>query len=364
MRPGHNPLHFTQQTIFFSLVLLLIGCENNDSDAPVPILVGNTNEWLIPSNQVFDGGPGKDGIPALTTPNMINVSEVNYLKDDDLVVGYKFGNDVRAYPHPILDWHEIINDEVNGHPIAIIYCPLTGTATGWERTLKGQVTTFGVSGLLYNTNVIPYDRLTDSNWSQMRLDCVNGELNSTPASVFQVIETTWSTWKAMYPQSKVASTETGFARTYGLYPYGSYRTNNDSFLFPFSPKDERLPNKERVLGVIVDNKAKAYRFTHFENGLDLLLDSFNGKNLIIVGSKPDNFLMAFDVSGSDIASLTFEVEKSSGASIILKDNEGDLWDVFGEAVDGPRKGTKLKSVNSYIGYWFSWGAFYPGIEIF
>lgn len=352
------------RNLIWIAALCINGCGDNGND-PSSIRVID-NEWLVPNGEVFDGGPGKDGIPALTEPTMISIDQADYLSENDLVVGYKRGNDVRAYPHPILDWHEIINDKVNGHPIAIVYCPLTGTATGWERTIKGTVTTFGVSGLLYNTNVIPYDRLTDSNWSQMRLDCVNGELKSTKAETFHTVETTWSTWKKLYPQSKVVSTQTGFSRNYGVYPYGSYRTNNSSFIFPFSPRDTRLPSKERVLGVIINEKVKAFRFSTFEEGIRAVKDTFNGVDIIVIGSKPDNFIVAFESRLSDgtILNIGEETASSVTTAIVFTDTEGNQWDIFGEAVDGPRKGQRLKEVTSFIGYWFTWGSFYPGVEIF
>ena len=109
-----------------------------------------TVDWLIPINEVLDGGPGKDGIPALENPENIGVNDIHFLSDSDLVIGFSSGNQARAYPHKILDWHEIINDEVNGKKLAVTYCPLTGTGIGWKRSIDGQTTTFGVSGLLYN----------------------------------------------------------------------------------------------------------------------------------------------------------------------------------------------------------------------
>ncbi|MEM6806653.1 MAG: DUF3179 domain-containing (seleno)protein, partial [Bacteroidota bacterium] len=133
---------------------------------------GGSDDWLVPQDEVFDGGPGKDGIPSIDEPRFIDADAANFISENDLVVGYADGNEAKAYPHVILDWHEIVNDETNNFPHAIVYCPLTGSATGWERTIDGKKTTFGVSGLLYNTNIIPYDRETDSNWSQMSLKCV------------------------------------------------------------------------------------------------------------------------------------------------------------------------------------------------
>ncbi|MEX1240347.1 MAG: DUF3179 domain-containing protein [Cyclobacteriaceae bacterium] len=352
-----------------AVILVSITACNDSDPGSGPGNSGNSSGgggWSISSSEVFDGGPGKDGIPALTMPEMVSVNEASYLKDDDLVVGYKRGDDVRAYPHPILDWHEIINDEVDSHPIAIIYCPLTGTGTGWERTINGEVTTFGVSGLLYNTNIIPYDRLTGSNWSQIRLDCVNGELRGETAKTFHVVETTWKTWREMFPQTKVVSTKTGFSRNYGLYPYGAYKTNHSSFLFPFEPKDGRLPAKERVLGVIIKGKAKVYTFGAFDAEVVVYEDNFNGTDLVIAGSQVHNFMVAFERRLEDGTILSFSPAPFAQgvSSVILHDNEGNTWDIFGNPGEVSRTGQRLTPVISFIGYWFSWGAFYPSPEIF
>jgi len=249
--------------IFPFIVLVNDGCKKNSSGpgGPGGSLGSGSDEWLIPRNRVVDGGPGKDGIPALSNPQFVTVSQATYLSDNDLVVGYRKGNDIRAYSHNILNWHEIINDDVTGDKLAVVYCPLTGTATGWNRMLSSGETTFGVSGLVYNTNVIPYDRKTNSNWSQMLLKSVNGSLSGTEVSNFQVIETAWKTWKEMFPNSKVISTSTGFNRNYSSYPYGDYRTNHNSLLFSIEPDDGRIPRKERVLGIIKEGKSKVYRFS-------------------------------------------------------------------------------------------------------
>ena len=360
-------------------IVLLVGCGGDDSE-PVSSAgnqgTGNTGGknpvdlsiWSIPKNEVFDGGPGKDGIPALENPAMITANEATYLAENDLVVGVKMGNDVRAYPHPILDWHEIINDKVGTTDLAVIYCPLTGTATAWGRTFNGTTTTFGVSGLLYNTNVIPYDRATDSHWSQMRLDCVNGLLREEKAETFHSVETTWKTWKKMYPTTKVVSLQTGFARSYGVYPYGDYKTNNNKILFPYSPVDNRLPNKERVLGLVAPGStvlAKAYRFGNFDAPISVKHDNFFGLQIVLAGSTTNNFLVAFESKTQDGSSLTLSAaDFSQGATAsILQDTEGNTWNIFGEAISGPRTGQKLKPLTGFIGYWFSWASFYPGIEI-
>ena len=150
-------------------------------------------DWSIPTDDVRDGGPGKDGIPSVDNPQFSTAGEASYLSDNDLVIGMVNGTQVKAYPHPILDWHEIVNDELDGIAVAMTYCPLTGSGIAWDCELDGERTTFGVSGLLFESNLIPYDRKTNSNWSQMRLDCVNGPLQGQKINTFPIIETTWGT---------------------------------------------------------------------------------------------------------------------------------------------------------------------------
>ncbi len=338
------------------LLILGMGCKKDDP---------TDGEWLIPSEEVRDGGPGKDGIPAISNPEFAKTTEINFLQDNDLVIGIKHNGTIRAYPHPILDWHEIVNDKIEDLTFAITYCPLTGTGIGWNRRLNGRETTFGVSGLLYNSNLIPYDRATDSNWSQMRLDCVNGELMGKRISMVQIVETSWANWKARYPDTEVMTTETGHDRDYDRYPYGSYRTNSQ-LIFPIDIQDDRLPLKERVLGIIRNGKAKVYRFSDFaESGNQVIQDEFEGQQIVIVGNRTDNFLLAFGRELADGTLLEFssanDTEKSEA---ILVDQEGNYWDIFGEAIEGPRSGEVLPITESYIGYWFSWGAFYPNAEIY
>ncbi len=222
-----------------------------------------SGEWLVPQNQVLSGGPGKDGIPALKNPEFLNRIEASYMNDEDLVLGVVVGSEARAYPHKILDWHEIINDKVQDRSIVITYCPLTGTGIGWNQDQKGITSTFGVSGLLYNSNLVPYDRETDSYWSQMRLDCIKGSRKGEKIETFQLIETTWKTWKKAYPNTRVVSSNTGYSRNYSRYPYGNYKTDA-SVYFPISTKDSRLHAKEVVHGIILNDKAVIYRFEHFQ----------------------------------------------------------------------------------------------------
>ncbi|PHN04622.1 DUF3179 domain-containing protein [Flavilitoribacter nigricans] len=336
-------------------------------DGPVPVPPEEPDpvdppEWLIPEDEILDGGPGRDGIPALFSPFFISAEEATYLADEDIVLGLKFGGEIRAYPHLILDWHEIVNDRLGEEHICITYCPLTGTGVAWDRKLNGELTDFVISGLLYNSNMIAYNRETDSNWSQMLLRCVNGEQIGERIKTYQLIETTWKTWKTLWPETKVLSRATGHNQNYNTYPYGNYRTNNNTLIFPVDIEDNRLPWKERVLGVVSGGSAKAFRFeTLPETGIGVINDGLPGKNIVVAGSREKELLVAFGRKLDDGKNLTFTPVQDA-LPVIMTDQEGNRWNIFGEAVSGPRQGTKLPHVDAFIGYWVAWGAFYPGLK--
>jgi hypothetical protein len=348
-------------TIIVLFIFISVSCSKDDASSEEKDNGGN-GEWLVPENEVYDGGPGKDGIPALSNPRFVGPHEVEYLSDNDLVLGFVKNGIARAYPHKIMDWHEIVNDNYGDLKISVIYCPLTGTGTGWNREINRTVTTFGVSGLLYNSNIIPYDRETDSNWSQMLLKAVNGPLKGTPAETFNLVETRWDTWKSMYPQTQVTSEQTGHNRNYSRYPYGDYKTSN-SLIFPVNNDDSRLHNKERVLGILIEGKAKAYSIDYFDSSISLIIDTFEGIDLVIAGSKEMNFIVAFQRADANGHPIQFTAVQDS-MPVIIRDSEGNFYDVFGMAVDGPRKGDHLVPVTGFMGYWFAWAAFYPEIELF
>ena len=226
-----------------------------------------TPGWAIPTNTIFQA-TGLDAIISLQNPAFeeytLKQTEEFYLKDTDLVIGLSVNGEIKAYPHIVLDWHEIINDDIGGVPLAVTYCPLTGTGKIWDRKLSdGSSTTFGVSGFLYNSNIMPFDRATNSIWTQLDNKCVNGELINEEVEVYPFVETTWATWKTLFPRPVILTEDTGGGRNYQEYPYGDYRTNHDFLAFPVSVDDDRLPRKERVYGIIADGKAKVYRMDTF-----------------------------------------------------------------------------------------------------
>lgn len=339
------------------LILAIISCGNNNGG-----ISNGDFEWLIPESEILDGGPGKNGIPSIDEPNFTQATEVNFLSDAALVVAINYGDEARAYPHQILDWHEIVNDKIQDVSLALTYCPLTGTGIGWDRNLDGKETTFGVSGLLFNTNLIPYDRASGSNWSQMKHECVHGPLAGTKINILHVVEMSFGSFKKMYPNGRVMNEDTGFNRTYGDYPYGDYRTN-EQVIFPISNEDNRLPKKKRVLGLVLEGKVKAYTFDHFPgNAITMKQDQVGNRPVLIVGSETQNFLTAYYIDkGEETLEMTLV---TNNLPIIMKDQFGNSYDLFGNVVAGPELGTRLEAPLNYIGYWFSWASFNEEVEVF
>lgn len=331
----------------------------------------DTENMLIPASEIVDGGPGKDGIPSIDNPDFEPLGAVNYIPDDRLVIGVRIDDEIRAYPHQILDWHEIINDRIGDKSIALVHCPLTGTGMCWNREIGGEVTEFGVSGLLFRNNLIAYDRNSDSLWPQMQLRSAQGELKGQNIETFQVIETTWATWKTLYPESLVHTRNTGFNRNYGGYTYGqNYLVDHNFILFPITNRDDRLRNKVRVHGIIDSDTGdfnadvKVYEINKFGNGINIIEDHVGDNDYLIVGSSEFNFAAAFLLDPVNSSSaLQFEAVQDQ-LPVVMQDNDGNLWDIFGYAVEGPREGEQLTSARSYNGYWFAWADFFPDLDIY
>lgn len=348
--------------IIFILVLLISACNqvNTDTESEVDVPDNTDSEWLIPSDEVVDGGPGKDGIPSVDSPKFSPVDETTYIQDDRLIIGLKIGDEVRAYPHQILDWHEIVNDQIGEEYFSVTYCPLTGTGIVWDRVIEGGIAEFGVSGLLFRNNLIAYDRNTNTNYSQMQIRGVKGPLSGvTLKTNYATVQTTWRTWKKMYPQSKVLSKQTGFGRNYGGYAYGeSYLNDEEYILFPVKNENERLPGKTVVHAFIPkavssdEMEIRVFVKEEMSKEVGVINEDYEGNSIVAAGSQNHNFIVSFHRNLADGTTLTFQPVQNR-LPIIMTDDEGNEWNIFGEAVSGPRKEEKLTPTKSYDGYWFA-----------
>ncbi len=355
--------HYFFLYVLAMLSTILFSCSSNSFNSVNTPSPGDSAQWLVPVSDVFDGGPGKDGIPSLENPTMISAGSATYLSDGDLVAGVLINGDAQAFPHMIMEHHEIANVEIGGSHVSVSFCPLTYSSIGWDRTLEGSLTTFGVSGLLYKNNLVHYDRLTDSNWSQMLNKSINGSFITEELETFKVVETTWGTWKRMYPETLVLSRNTGHNRNYGPALYGDYSVNNSNILFPIRNDDGRIEKKERLHGIIVNDQVKAFRFSSFTEGITTFNDTYRGQDLVITGSAVDDFIVSYRRDMPDGTVLRFQPVQNA-LPIIMTDGEGTSWDIFGNGISGPREGEHLTKANSYIAFWFAWGDFYPAPELF
>ncbi|MEQ8702304.1 MAG: DUF3179 domain-containing (seleno)protein [Phaeodactylibacter sp.] len=225
-------------------------------------------DWQIPTAYVGQG-TGFDGIPALDEPPFINYSPISidpdhpfYMEDEDLVIVVSQNGETKIYPHKILDWHEVINDEVGGTLVTVTYCPLTGTGKVWKRSTADMDAGFGVSGLLYNSNLLSFDRATESFWHQLEATAVFGDRMEERLELLPFVETSWGTWRGLSPSPLIMSEETGYNRDYTDYPYGDYKSSA-LVAYPLLYDDDRLPKKQRVFSVIVNGKARVYQFSDF-----------------------------------------------------------------------------------------------------
>ena len=195
-------------------VLALVGILLGVSVYSFAMSAGSANGFdlsnsSLPPEEIIRGGPPRDGIPALTDPKMIAAGDANFLKPADRIVGITLKGQSRAYPISILNWHEIVNDNIDGQQYAVTYCPLCGTAVAFDATIDGDSTEFGVSGLLYNSDVLLYDRDTESLWSQILSEAVSGERIGSKLTLLPVSHTTWRDWREKHPDTLVLSDDTG-----------------------------------------------------------------------------------------------------------------------------------------------------------
>lgn len=349
------------KTIFvlplFSLLVYIAGCTSVVDDNSTAPPSSEDSEWLIPSDQVYVGS-GRDEIASIDDPDFSSVSEIDFLEDQDLVLGIKIDNEVKAYPHKVINYHEIVNDRVAGTPVSVTFCPLTGSALAWNRTVDGDITTFGVSGLIHKNNLIAYDRKTESYWSQMMNLSVKGQMQNEVPQTYQLVEMTWTSWKTAFPESLVLTGNTGYDWNYLSNPYGdNYPNDNNNILFPIEREDDRLERKTLGHGLFYNSSLHVFPIEKFPSNIKVINRIIAGNNIVVAGSSKNQLVVSFSRKLDDGTILTFR-ESSEELPIIMEDGEGNKWNIFGEAVDGPRKGAKLNLVPSYNAYWFAWADFF------
>jgi hypothetical protein len=325
--------------------------------------------------EILSGGPPKDGIPAIDDPQFVPVAEADaWLKPVEPVILFQVGDDARAYPIQILMWHEIVNDLVGGVPVVVTFCPLCNTAIAFERTVDGRVLNFGTTGRLRYSNLIMYDRPTESWWQQANGEAIAGELTGKrlafrPASIIA-----WADFKSAFPTGTVLSRDTGYQRLYGSNPYAGYDdVNNPPFLYRGPETPGALPPVARVLTIDRDGEAAAYPYDVLKE-VRVVNDSVGGTAVVVMwaagtASALDSNTVA---GGRDVGAASAFARELDGRTLtfsfdaqrIVDDETGSEWSVLGQAIGGELAGKALTPVVAINHFWFSWAAFRPETRIY
>ena len=338
--------------------------------------IGWNTDWSkhsIEYHDLLSGGPPRDGIPPIDQPKFIeNQLAAQWLKPNDPVIALEINGDARAYPLQILTWHEIVNDVVGEIPVTITFCPLCNSAIVFKRNHQGITYDFGTSGLLRHSDLIMYDRQTESLWQQFTGEAIVGVMTGEQLMMIPSGLIGFEQFQAAYPAGKILSKETGYSREYGRNPYPGYDDiRNNPFLFR-DPLDERLPAMARVVTVSDGKYHNAYPVELLEK-LGVIHHQLGNQAVVIFHQ--DGVSSALDTTrianGDDVGAtgvfvplvgkqeLTFIKERG-----FVDEQTGSHWNIVGQAILGPLKGKQLERLVHADQFWFSWGAFRPDTLIY
>jgi hypothetical protein len=276
---------------------------------------------LVPVNEILSGGPPRDGIPAINQPKFETAADADWMRDKDRVLALIVGGQAKAYPIGILNWHEIVNDKVGDQHFVVTYCPLCGTGVVFAANIADTVLQFGVSGLLYNSDVLLYDRNSESLWSQLLGKSVSGKLKGVNLPQLPAAHTTWKDWQQRHPDTLVLSRNTGFNRDYRKSPYSGYEKTRRLYFKVSNKAPADYHPKERVIGLEIDGFFKAYPYSELsKNGQAVFSDTIAGQKV----------------------KIQWNEEAQSGG--VTNEN-----------------GEDLPVISSF---WFAWFTFHPDTEIF
>lgn len=257
----------------------------------------------IPIKQIKDGGPPKDGIPSIDQPKFIAADEAK-LSAQARILGVKIHGVAKAYPVAIMNYHEIVNDEFKGQPVVITYCPLCGSGVAFDAQVAGKARTFGVSGLLYNSDVLLYDRQSETLWSQIKMEGIAGPLAGEELTMVPTSNTTWHDWKKRHPGSLVLSQDTGYRRNYARNPYPGYNEAKDLY-FEVENESSQYHPKETIIGLEINGKFKAYPFSELAKAdKRKIKDSFQDQVLFIEYDKKNQSARIENEKGEELPALT------------------------------------------------------------
>lgn len=302
-----------------------------------------------------------DAIPPIHRPVYEPAAEAAWLSEQDLVIGYAAGGSAWAYPLRILNFHELVNDELAGEPILVSYCPLCYSGVVYSRRLGGRVLRFGNTSALYESDLVMVDYQTGSYWWQVAGEAIVGPLTGARLQPLPSLTTTWGQWRDLHPQTLVLSRRTGYNRDYDRDPFRGYQdfVDQGAFLFPVSEAgmDPRLSPGARVLVLEVGGEVRAYPLEALAPGV--VEDRVGGEEVVV-------FLVEEGPSGAAFRPLVEGMRLSFmwEDGVFVDRETGSAWDLTGRAIDGPLRGAQLEALPTKTSFWFAVVAAVPHIEVF
>lgn len=328
---------------------------------------------LIPIDDLVAGGPPPDGIPPIDQPQFDKVQDVTWLSDADPVLSLTVAEETRAYPIAIMTWHEIVNDEVGGSPVAVTYCPLCNSGVAFHRIVDGERLDFGTSGMLYADNLVMYDRQTQSLWPQLTGLASVGAMTGTQLEAIPMGAVGWAQFRDAHPDALVLSRQTGHDRDYGSNPYVGYDEPDGSLLAPIpGGTDDRLLVKERVVGLGEGSEAVAVtRQLVAESGVLQVPVADRPVTLWHLPGQASALDAASIEESRDIGTVAAFSPRVRGqqltwrreGTVFVDIQTGSRWNIAGVAVSGPLEGARLEPVRHLDTFWFAWVAFQPGTRL-
>ncbi len=324
---------------------------------------------------IVSGGVPRDGIPPLHNPKFVAVAAAAvWLRDREPVIALEVNGDVRAYPLQVMTWHEIVNDTVGGVPVAVTFCPLCNSAIAFERRVDGTTLDLGTTGKLLNSDLIMWDRQTESWWQQLTGDAIVGSFTGKRLEPLSTSLIAWGQFQRTFPGGRVLSRETGFSRPYGENPYAGYDDVGSSpFLFR-GRTDGRLSAMARVVTVTRAAEDVAYPYETLQQ-LQAVHDKVSGADIVVLwapgaasaldtGHIPDGR----EVGATGVFDRTLQGRLLTFSALdggLFRDAEtGSMWDILGKATAGALAGASLTPVVHGDQFWFAWAAFRPDTRVY
>ena len=342
----------------------------------------NSSEWpdtdfentSIDLFEIMSGGPPKDGIPSIDNPAFVTIAQAaDWLQNSEPVISVSLDGQARAYPLQILTWHEIVNDVIGDTAVTVTFCPLCNASIVFDRDLDGVRYDFGTTGRLRKSDMVMYDRQTESWWQQFVGEAIVGDLTGARLRQIPSHIVSFEKFADQYPEGQVLSRATGHQRDYGRNPYAGY-DDIESSPFLFKDKiDPRLPPMERVLSVRLNDETMLFGLRDLDRA-QLLETRFADQDLVVfafetMNSALDDRLIAQSrlipsaaVYDPAIDGQPIRFEMRDGQ--VFDKGTGSQWSIFGKAIRGPLTGKSLKQLDSGVHFAFAWLAFDPSAKIF